>query len=188
MAVWCAIRTYAAHASEMGNEILKKPAFFLKADACITEPSAINTYDGDIHYEVELVVRIGDDLLPDAMTVGLDLTKRSIQEGAKSEGLPWAEAKSFVGSAIIGDWVEPIAESFSLEIDGCVVQSGDLDSMVCSITELIAELARWAPLRPGDILFTGTPSGVGSLDPGMLVKTSLFAGDKRLTGFSCNCI
>jgi len=188
MAVWCAIRTYAAHASELGNEILKKPAFFLKADACITEPSTVNTCDGDIHYEVELVVRIGDDLLPDAMTVGLDLTKRSLQESAKGEGLPWAEAKSFVDSAIIGDWVEPIADSISLEIDGRIVQSGHLDSMVCSIADLIAELAKWAPLMPGDILFTGTPSGVGPLSPGMVLKTSLFAGDKRLTGFSCNCI
>jgi fumarylpyruvate hydrolase len=178
MAVWCAIRTYAAHASEMGNEVLKKPAFFLKADACITEPSTINTCDGDIHHEVELVVRIGDD----------HLTKRSLQESAKGKGLPWAEAKSFVGSAIIGDWVEPIADSISLEIDGCIVQSGHLDSMVCSIADLITELAEWAPLMPGDILFTGTPSGVGALGSGMLLKTSLFAGDERLTGFSCNCI
>jgi len=188
MAIWCAIRTYSAHASEMGNTILKKPVFFLKADACITEPSTINTYDGEIHHEVELVVRIGDGLLPDAMTVGLDLTKRSLQEGAKGEGLPWAEAKSFVDSAVIGDWVEPIADSISLEIDGRIVQNGHLDSMVCSIADLIVELAKWAPLMPGDILFTGTPSGVGPLSPGMVLKTSLFAGDKRLTGFSCNCI
>lgn len=188
MTVWCAIRTYPAHALEMGNAVVKKPAFFLKADACITEPSAINTCGGDVHHEVELVVRIGDDLFPDAMTVGLDLTKRSLQESAKDKGLPWAEAKSFVGSAIIGDWVEPIADSISLEIDGGIVQSGHLDSMVCSITALIANLAEWAPLMPGDILFTGTPSGVGPLSPGMLLKTSLFAGKERLTGFSCNCI
>ncbi len=188
MTIWCAIRTYAAHASELGNKVLKRPAFFLKADACLTEPRAINSCDGDVHHEVELVVRIGDDLLPDAMTVGLDLTKRSLQDNAKSQGLPWAEAKSFAGSAIIGDWVEPIADSISLEIDGCIVQSGHLDSMVCSISELIAELSQWAPLRPGDILFTGTPPGVGPLTPGMQLKTSLFAAEKLLTGFSCNCI
>jgi 2-keto-4-pentenoate hydratase/2-oxohepta-3-ene-1,7-dioic acid hydratase in catechol pathway len=188
MTVWCAIRTYAAHASELGNEIPKKPAFFLKADACLTESRVLNTCGGDVHHEVELVVRIGDDLLPDAMTVGLDLTKRSHQDRAKSKGMPWAEAKSFVDSAVIGEWVEPIADSISLEIDGRIVQSGKLDSMVCSIVELIAELSEWAPLMPGDILFTGTPPGVGPLRPGMLLKASLFAGKERLTGFSCNCV
>lgn len=187
MTVWCAIRTYAAHASELGNPIMKKPAFFLKADACLTGPGTINTCRGDVHHEVELVVRLGEDLSPEAMTVGLDLTKRSLQDNAKNKGLPWAEAKSFVGSAIIGDWVEPVADSISLEIDGNIVQSGHLDLMICSMTDLIAELAEWAPLRPGDILFTGTPPGVGSLTPGMRLKTSLFAGETLLTGFSCDC-
>ena len=147
----------------------------------------INTCEGDVHHEVELVVRLGEGLSPEAMTVGLDLTKRSLQDNAKNKALPWAEAKSFVGSAIIGDWVEPVADSISLEIDGNIVQSGHLDLMICSMTDLIAELAEWAPLRPGDILFTGTPPGVGSLTPGMRLKASLFAGETLLTGFSCDC-
>ena len=95
MDVWCAIRTYPKHALELGNPIPQEPVFFLKPSSSIIGFGQIDTCGGDVHHEIELVLKIGDEGIPSHMALGLDLTKRSVQDHLKSNGLPWAEAKAF---------------------------------------------------------------------------------------------
>ena len=189
MNVWCAIRTYTAHATELGNPIPQEPVFFLKASSCVVPPMALDTFDGEVHHEVELVVRLDDDLKPSEMTVGLDLTKRDTQEYLKSKSLPWAEAKSFYASAMIGDWVPYDSRAeIDLTVNENLVQKGTTDMMTWSPTELVEMLSSWAPVVPGDILFTGTPSGVGQLNPTDVIKATLRVNGQELTSFTTECV
>lgn len=188
MAVWCAIRTYAKHASELGNAVPSEPVFFLKADACVRQGGIIDSRAGEVHHEVELVYRIGENLHPDAMTVGLDLTLRSEQDRLKTERLPWASAKSFIGSAVIGEWVDVADAEVRLEVNGNLVQDSAGEDMVLSVEELISRLAEWAPIQPGDLLFTGTPSGVGPLNSGDTLIASLYNDSGILTHLECECL
>jgi|TARA_B110000914_G_scaffold133174_1_gene116458 2-keto-4-pentenoate hydratase/2-oxohepta-3-ene-1,7-dioic acid hydratase in catechol pathway len=189
MDVWCAIRTYPKHAQELGNPIPQEPVFFLKPSASITKFNRIDTCGGDVHHEIELVLKIGPDMMPTQMSLGLDLTKRSIQDRLKANGLPWAEAKAFVGSAIIGDWVDydPRAE-YSLSINQEEVQRGSLSEMSWTPGELIDKLASWAPITAGDILFTGTPAGVGPLRPGDHLTATLYIDGGCINAQSAECI
>ena len=179
MDVWCAIRTYPKHATELGNPLPSEPVFFLKPSSSITGFSIIDSSGQDLHHELELVVKLGENLNPESMTVGLDLTKRGLQNRLKNERLPWTEAKSFKNSAVIGDWVKfyPSA-SYSLEINNKTLQKGSIDELTWSVEELIDKLGKWAPLREGDILFTGTPEGVGPLCIGDELKASLFVDEE----------
>ena len=106
MDVWCAIRTYPKHATELGNPIPTEPVFFLKPSSSVVEFGTIDTCGGDVHHEIELVLKLGEGLTPTHMALGLDLTKRSVQDYLKEKQLPWAEAKAFNGSCSIGEWVE----------------------------------------------------------------------------------
>jgi 2-keto-4-pentenoate hydratase/2-oxohepta-3-ene-1,7-dioic acid hydratase in catechol pathway len=189
MDVWCAIRTYPKHAQELGNPIPQEPVFFLKPSSSITKFNRIDTCGGDVHHEIELVLKIGPDMMPTQMSLGLDLTKRSIQDRLKANGLPWAEAKAFVGSAIIGDWVDydPRAE-YSLSINQEEVQRGSLSEMSWTPGELIDKLASWAPITAGDILFTGTPAGVGPLRPGDHLTATLYIDGGCINAQSAECI
>jgi 2-keto-4-pentenoate hydratase/2-oxohepta-3-ene-1,7-dioic acid hydratase in catechol pathway len=189
MDVWCAIRTYPKHAQELGNPTPQEPVFFLKPSSSITKFNRIDTCGGDVHHEIELVLKIGPDMMPTQMSLGLDLTKRSIQDRLKANGLPWAEAKAFVGSAIIGDWVDydPRAE-YSLSINQEEVQRGSLSEMSWTPGELIDKLASWAPITAGDILFTGTPAGVGPLRPGDSLTASLYIDGGCINAQSAECI
>lgn len=181
MDVWCAIRTYPKHATELGNPIPSEPVFFLKPSSSITGFSIIDSNGQDLHHELELVVKLGENLKPESMTVGLDLTKRGLQNSLKNERLPWTEAKGFKNSAVIGDWVKfsPSA-SYSLEINKKTVQKGSIDELTWSVEELIDKLGKWAPLKEGDILFTGTPEGVGPLCMGDELKASLFVDEELI--------
>lgn len=189
MDVWCAIRTYPKHAQELGNLVPQEPVFFLKPSSSITTFDRIETCDGDVHHEIELVLKIGPDMMPTQMALGLDLTKRSVQDRLKSNGLPWAEAKAFVGSAIIGDWVDydPRAE-YSLAINQKEVQRGSLSEMSWTPGELIDKLSSWAPIKAGDILFTGTPAGVGPLRPGDSLTASLYIDGGCINAQSAECV
>ena len=189
MDVWCAIRTYPKHAQELGNPIPQEPVFFLKPSSSITKFNRIDTCGGDVHHEIELVLKIGPDMMPTQMSLGLDLTKRSIQDRLKANGLPWAEAKAFVGSAIIGDWVDydPRAE-YSLSINQEEVQRGSLSEMSWTPGELIDKLTSWAPITAGDILFTGTPAGVGPLRPGDHLTATLYIDGGCINAQSAECI
>jgi len=188
MDVWCAIRTYPKHAEELGNPIPQEPVFFLKPTSSIDRFGKIDSCEGDVHHEIELVVKLGPGLIPKKMTLGLDLTKRSIQDKLKQNGLPWAEAKAFKSSAIIGEWIEfDDRAEYMLEINGNVVQNGSLNDMSWSVEELVSKLATWADLKEGDILFTGTPSGVGPLREGDQLTASLYVENECKLSEKATC-
>ena len=189
MDVWCAIRTYPKHATELGNPIPSEPVFFLKPTSSIIEFGIIEACGGDVHHEIELVLKLGPKLQPTHMALGLDLTKRSIQDHLKENRLPWAQAKAFSGSAVIGEWVEynPKAE-YSLLLNGKEVQGGSLKEMSWTPKELVAKLAKWAPLRQGDLLFTGTPSGVGPLAENDEVTAFLHIDGVCIKSHSAKCV
>ena len=166
--------------------IPSEPVFFLKPSSSVVEFGTIDTCGGDVHHEIELVLKLGEGLMPTHMALGLDLTKRSVQDYLKEKQLPWAEAKAFNGSAVVGDWVEfDERAAYELSINGDQVQKGSLNEMSWSAEELISKLADWAPIHEGDILFTGTPSGVGPLNAGDEV-TALLHIDER-TSFHSFC-
>jgi len=189
MDVWCAIRTYPKHAKELGNSIPDEPIFFLKPTSSVVEFGQIDSCGGDVHHEVELVLKLDEALKPTHMALGLDLTKRSVQELLKEKRLPWAEAKAFSGSAVLGDWVEfDNAATYQLHVNGEQVQKGSLRDMSWTVEQLILKLANWAPIRSGDILFTGTPSGVGPLYAGDELTASLHVGSKLVSTHSATCV
>lgn len=195
--IWCAIRTYSAHAEEMGVEVPTKPEYFLKPAAALLSSTVDNVQtilipdDRSIQHELELVLRIGDisekgDITIDAVCIGLDLTNRVIQSELKKNGLPWARCKSFKNSAVIGDWCEIPAQRFSeVEDDWSMVllvnsqqrMGAKISEMVRSPSVLTAALGEWAPLEKGDLIFTGTPEGVDWLCDGDIVEAHLLDGD-----------
>ena len=189
MDVWCAIRTYPKHATELGNPMPSEPVFFLKPTSSISEFGTIDSCGGDVHHEIELVLKLGQNLEPTHMTIGLDLTKRSVQDHLKENRLPWAEAKAFCGSAVIGEWVDFNQNAeYTLNINGNTIQKGSLKEMSWNPAELIEKLANWAPIGPGDILFTGTPSGVGPLNAGDELTASLYVDGEHILSHSANCV
>ncbi|MBI1315973.1 2-hydroxyhepta-2,4-diene-1,7-dioate isomerase [bacterium] len=184
MKILCIGRNYAEHASELGNAVPLEPVVFLKPETALIPsrmPFFVPDFDSEIHHEIELVLRIcrlGKNIEErfahryyDAITVGLDFTARGLQNELKSKGLPWEKAKAFDGSAAIGRWIplptqgsEPL--HFALDLDGRVVQQGQSDQMLFGFDRLIAEVSRYFTLKQGDLLFTGTPSGVGPVRKG----------------------
>ena len=191
---WCAIRTYAAHAEEMGTESPSEPIFFLKPPGAMVEspehhPATIELSGNNrIQHEVELVMRIGEgvDLEVREICVGLDLTDRIIQSEAKEGGLPWTRAKSFKGSAVVGNWqpikIEDIPSlhhgwRLELSVNGESRTTADTSTMLHSPLDLLTSLSKWAPLRKGDLIFTGTPRGVGWLNDGDLAEATLINPD-----------
>ncbi|MGB1827848.1 MAG: fumarylacetoacetate hydrolase family protein [Candidatus Poseidoniaceae archaeon] len=189
MDVWCAIRTYPKHATELGNPIPEEPVFFLKPSSSVVEFGEIDTCGGDVHHEIELVLKLGEGLKPTHMALGLDLTKRSVQDMLKEKRLPWAEAKAFSGAAVLGEWVEfDERAEYQLGINGDLVQIGSLKEMSWSAFELISKLADWAPISRGDILFTGTPSGVGPLNAGDELTALLCVEGEVVSTHSATCL
>jgi 2-keto-4-pentenoate hydratase/2-oxohepta-3-ene-1,7-dioic acid hydratase in catechol pathway len=181
----CVGRNYAAHIEELQNEKPKHPVLFLKPDTTILQkkqPFFIPHFSNDIHYEVEVLVkiqRLGKHIQPEfaykyysQIGLGIDFTARSVQNELKEKGLPWEKAKAFDGSTLIGEWynkntfesLENI--SFSLEKNGEKVQLGNTANMLWKIDELIAYCSQYFTLKIGDVLFTGTPSGVGAVSLG----------------------
>jgi 2-keto-4-pentenoate hydratase/2-oxohepta-3-ene-1,7-dioic acid hydratase in catechol pathway len=172
--VFCVGRNYAAHVEEMGGrrDAPPAPVVFLKPEhAVVAPPGPIVLPDaaGEIHHEIELVVRVGEERTVAAVALGLDLTDRTRQAEAKGEGAPWAAAKGFRGSAPVGPFVSaaeapPLdAIRFRLEVNGEVRQRGDTARMLTAVPDLLAAIDAWFGLRPGDLVFTGTPEGVGPL-------------------------
>ncbi|HEY0491578.1 MAG TPA: fumarylacetoacetate hydrolase family protein [Telluria sp.] len=188
--VFCVGRNYAAHAREMGNDPTREePFFFMKpadavvpAEGVVPFPSATN----DMHHEVEMVVALaggGTDIAPgDALGlvwgygVGLDLTRRDIQAVAKDMRRPWDFAKGFDASAPCsalhpaGEVGHPHDARIWLEVNGALTQDGTLQEMIWPVPDIIAHISRFVALAPGDLIFTGTPAGVGPLQPGDRVK------------------
>ena len=184
--IYCVGQNYAAHAREMGADPEREPPFFFSkpADALVPNGATIPypTRTEDLHHEVELVVAIGRAgrgiAVGDAedhvfgYAVGNDLTRRDLQHAAKQKGRPWDTAKGFDRSAPITDLFpaerigHPRRGEIRLEVDGERRQQGDLADMTWSVPELIAELSTLFELRPGDLVFTGTPAGVGPVRSG----------------------
>lgn len=184
MKLICIGRNYTEHIEELANEKPKDPVIFLKPDSAIlpnNHPFYIPTFSEEIHYEVELLVkinRLGKHISEkfahkyyDEIGLGIDFTARDLQNKLKEKGLPWEKAKAFDGSAVIGDFIPKSNFSdlndigFSLLKNNELVQKGTTKAMLWKIDELIAYISTFMTLKIGDIIFTGTPAGVGKVAP-----------------------
>ncbi|MBR9762049.1 MAG: fumarylacetoacetate hydrolase family protein [Rhodobacteraceae bacterium] len=187
--IFCVGRNYAAHAAEMGNEIPSEPFYFTKAPAHLTLSGASLPYPpgtADYHYEIELVLALGAPLFRAApgdclaavygYASGLDMTRRDLQATAKSKGLPWDLAKDGEGSAVIGaitraaEFGTPGAQAIRLEVDGVTRQESTLDKMLHDVPALLSHLSGFYHLAPGDLIYTGTPEGIGAVGPGARLR------------------
>ena len=195
MKIFCVGRNYAEHAKELGNALPEAPVIFMKPDTALLAPGAkfeYPSFTSDLHYEIELVLRIGKTAknIPaanalscvDAITVGIDFTARDVQAGLKSKGLPWEKAKAWDNSAIIGDWKPFNGDTgeilFSLTKNGQKAQSGTTQDMIYSFETLLEHISGYFTLSPGDLVYTGTPAGVGPCLPGDTLAG--FLGDEKL--------
>lgn len=181
MKIICIGRNYSEHAKELGNEVPEEAVVFMKPDSAILrkgEPFFIPDWSDDIHYETEVVVRIdriGKNIAErfahkyyQQFALGLDFTARDVQAKLKSKGLPWEKAKAFDRSAFVSEWFDKRhfdlnQLEFSMRKNGEVAQRGNTSDMMRSIDALIAEVSRYFTLKIGDLLFTGTPAGVGKV-------------------------
>ncbi len=180
MKIVCIGRNYGEHARELGNAIPDEPVVFLKPSSALIPvdgPITLPTFSKDIHHEIELVYHIERSADGKAtashVTIGLDLTARDIQQALKAKGLPWEKAKAFDGSAYVAQQRISIADlenehdlEFRLERNGKIVQHGNAKEMIFDLKTLMDHVERYMALLPGDLLFTGTPAGVGPLAPG----------------------
>jgi 2-keto-4-pentenoate hydratase/2-oxohepta-3-ene-1,7-dioic acid hydratase in catechol pathway len=182
----CVGRNYAEHARELGNEVPSEPLLFMKPASALCslhEPLRLPQGQGEVHHEVEMVVMIGERLSGETdletiryaikgYGIGLDLTLREVQSRLKEKGQPWERAKAFDGSAPVSGFVEARGVSVrqslavSLEVNGASRQHGYTADMLFPTFELIAIINGIFTLEPGDLIFTGTPAGVGPLAPG----------------------
>ncbi len=176
--IYCIGRNYHAHAAELNSKVPKQPFFFQKS---LPSLNASNKFtipkNREIHHELEVVILIGKngEEIPITKTddyilgygLGLDLTDREYQNELKRDQLPWLLSKSFQGSAIVSCFQgEKISEDFWLKINGSIRQKGNINQMIFSISEQISFLSGMLPLLEGDLIFTGTPSGVGTIQNG----------------------
>ena len=189
MKIICIGRNYAKHIAELENEKPDAPVVFLKPDSAILPKKQaffIPDFSNDVHYEAEVVVkidRIGKFISQkfahkyyNKISVGIDFTARDVQAELKGKGLPWEKAKAFDGSAILGQWVDKSQFedlnnlNFSLTKNGTKVQEGNTQQMLWKIDEIIAYVSQYFTLKIGDIIYTGTPAGVGKVDADDLLE------------------
>ena len=189
MKIICIGRNYVKHIEELNNDRPDEPVVFLKPDSSILlkqHPFVIPEFTDDVHHEVELLVKInkvGKYIEPkfasnyyDEIGLGIDFTARDLQAKLKEKGLPWEKAKSFDGSAVIGEFY-PKSDSKSLENlefklvkNGEIVQLGNTKHMIWKIDELISHVSQYFTLKKGDIIFTGTPEGVAAVKPNDILE------------------
>ncbi len=199
MKIICVGRNYVAHIDELENERPKDPVLFMKPDTAILlkkQPFFIPDFSDDIHHEVEILVKIkkiGKHIdskfahkYYDEIGLGIDFTARDLQSRLKEKGLPWEKAKAFDGSAVVGNFLDKSnfesvdSINFSLEKNGKAVQMGNTSLMLWKIDALIEYISKYFTLKIGDIIFTGTPSGVakvaaGDKLTGYIEKTEVFS-------------
>jgi 2-keto-4-pentenoate hydratase/2-oxohepta-3-ene-1,7-dioic acid hydratase in catechol pathway len=191
---------YAAHNKEQKNTLeLQEPVIFMKADSVLKDgkPFFLPDFSSEIHYETEIVIkicRLGKNIAEefasryyDEATVGIDFTARDIQRRFKSLGLPWEICKAFDNSAVVGKFL-PLTSignaqqlPFHLDINGQTVQQGNTQQMIFTIDKIIAFVSRFFTLRTGDLIYTGTPEGVGPVKIGDHLQG--YVGDKLLLDF-----
>ncbi len=181
MKIICIGRNYAKHIEELENERPESPVVFLKPDSSIlpkNNPFFIPPFSNDVHYEVEVLVKInkvGKHIASrfahkyyDEIGLGIDFTARDVQAHCKAKGLPWEKAKAFDGSAIVGQFYSKEEFdldnlSFQLLKNEEIVQDGNTNAMLWKIDELISYVSQYFTLKKGDLIFTGTPAGVGKV-------------------------
>ena len=183
--IFCVGRNYTAHAAEMGNEVDREAPFYFTKSAhalCLSGSEiAYPLGTEDCHYEMEFVVAIGAEAFRARQETaleavygyacGIDLTRRDLQAAAKEKRRPWDLGKDFENAAVIapitraGSFGQPGSQRISLSHNGIVVQDAQLSDMVWSVPELIAHLSQYYHLKPGDLIYTGTPAGVGAIAP-----------------------
>jgi 2-keto-4-pentenoate hydratase/2-oxohepta-3-ene-1,7-dioic acid hydratase in catechol pathway len=194
MKIICIGRNYLDHASELGNSPPSEPMFFLKPDSSLLHKRHafyIPDWTNEVHYEVELVVKIkklGKAIQKkyapryyDEVGLGIDFTARDVQSKLKAKGHPWEKAKSFDGSAVVSEkfiQLESLGKNvqdlnFDLSINGSTVQSGSTTEMIFKVDDLISYISQFMTLKTGDLLFTGTPSGVGPVRSGDKITGTL---------------
>lgn len=198
MKIICIGRNYAEHAKEMSVETPAEPVFFMKPDTALlkdNEPFYYPDFSKEIHHEVELVIKInkaGKNIQPqfankyyEEIGIGIDFTARDIQAECKKKGLPWEKAKAFDGSAAIGKFIDKkqLKEqiNFSLLINGNTVQKGNTKDLLFSFDRLIAYISGFVTLKTGDLIYTGTPEGVGQVKIGDRLQA--FIEDEKLLDF-----
>ncbi len=185
MKIICIGRNYSDHAKELKNEVPTKPLWFMKPDSALllkNKPLYYPEFTKDLHYETELVFRINKagkyieekyaDKYYDAIAIGFDFTARDLQAEAQKKGTPWEIAKAFDSSAALSEFI-PIEEfrdlndiNFSMKRNGMMVQKGNSSEMIFSIEKIISYVSRFVTLKIGDLIYTGTPAGVGPVEIG----------------------
>ncbi len=196
MKIICIGRNYAEHAKEMKSELPKEPVFFFKPDVAILRGNRfyIPEFSNEIHYEVELVVKINkvgkyiDEKFAhtyyNEIGLGIDFTARDIQRECKAKGLPWEKAKAFENSAVLSKEFIPKLEldlnniNFSLQLNQDTVQQGNSSQMIFTIDQIIAYISKFVTLKIGDLIYTGTPSGVGAVKIGD--KLDGYIGEQKM--------
>jgi 2-keto-4-pentenoate hydratase/2-oxohepta-3-ene-1,7-dioic acid hydratase in catechol pathway len=192
MKIICIGRNYTAHIAELKNERPEEPIIFIKPDSAVLPKQQdfyIPEFSNDIHYEVEVLVKIkkvgkhiSEEFAPsyyDEIGLGIDFTARDLQSKLKEKGLPWEKAKGFDGAAVIGEWLSKTQFknlndlNFKLVKNDEVVQNGNTSLMLWKIDEIIAYVSTFFMLKKGDVIFTGTPAGVGKISPNDYLSGSL---------------
>ena len=182
MKIFCVGRNYSAHAAELGNEVPDEPVIFMKPKSAMLQPHTPFYYPeftNELNYECELVLRISKNgkyiqekfasKYYDAVTTGIDFTARDIQNELKEKGLPWEKAKAWDNSAIIGKWLPFTGIKNKKDINFCLyknkelVQQGNSSHMLHNFDEIVAYISNYFSVNIGDVIFTGTPAGVGEV-------------------------
>ncbi|WP_276391642.1 fumarylacetoacetate hydrolase family protein [Eudoraea chungangensis] len=182
MKIICIGRNYVDHIRELNNEQTEEPVIFIKPDSAVLPKEQdfyIPEFSKEVHYELEVIVKINKvgkhiqekfaSTYYDEISLGIDFTARDLQSSLKKKGLPWEKAKGFDGSAVIGEWInkESVEDlkhiNFTLLKNGQSVQEGNTKYMLWNINSIIAYVSKFFMLKKGDIIFTGTPAGVGKI-------------------------
>ena len=186
MKIVCIGRNYVAHARELNNEVPAEPVFFMKPDTSLLQrnkPFHIPDWSKDVHHEIELVIRIckrGKNIPMELagghfweIGIGIDFTARDVQDQLKSKGLPWEKAKAFDQAAVLGtgfilkdSFPELGNIRFRLDINGKTVQNGHSGLMIFNFETIITHVSKYVTLKKGDLIYTGTPAGVGPVSAG----------------------
>lgn len=196
MKIICIARNYSEHAKELNNEIPENPVFFLKPETAVLLKNRafyIPEFSSDVHYEAEIVLKInkvGKYIQPkfahkyfEEITIGIDFTARDIQSKLKEKGHPWEIAKGFDGSAVVGSFFDKNDFDlnnlkFRLDINQTTVQNGNSADMIHDFAAIISEASKYFTLKKGDLIFTGTPAGVGKVSENDLLQG--FLEDKKV--------
>jgi len=200
MKIICIGRNYAEHAKEMNSPVPSEPVVFMKPDTALikdSKPFYYPDFSKDIHHEVELVIKIsktGKHIAPEfahkyyeEIGIGIDFTARDIQAKCKEKGLPWEKAKSFDGSAPVGGFLpkEKLGDlnaiAFHLDVNGKTVQRGNTKDLLFPFDVLLSHISQFVTLKQGDLVYTGTPEGVGPVKPGD--RLTAYIGNEKLLEF-----